>query len=76
MSAERRWREDSATSRVTFCCDCHGNTKCQKQLQHFAVSQVILFLNIYMVIIKCVVTFTREACAALFGAWTGGEDNP
>ncbi len=81
-SAERR-REDRASSReagaafllVTFCCDRHGNTKCQKQIQRFAISQLIRFLIIHTVI-KPVSTFTREARAALFGASTGGEDDP
>ncbi len=57
---------------ITFCCDRHGNTKCLKQIKHFAISQLIRFLNIYTVI-KHVSTFTCEARAALFGAWTGGQ---
>ncbi len=73
-----RWREDCASSReagaafllVMFCCDRHSNTKCQKQMKRFAISQLIRFLNIYM-IIKSV-----DFCTALFGASTGGGDDP
>ncbi len=50
---------------MTFCCDRHGNTKCQKQIQRFAISQLIRFLSIDTVI-KPVSTLTCEACAALF----------
>ncbi len=61
---------------VTFCCDRHSNTKCLKQIKHLAISQLICFLNIYMVIIKHVNTFMHEVLAALFGARIGGEDDP
>ncbi len=74
-SPERR-REDRAPScetgaafLVTFCCDQQGNTKCQKQIKRFAISQLIHYLNIYTVI-KPISTFTR---AALCGTLTGGE---
>ncbi len=80
-SAERR-REDRAGCEagaafllVMFCCDRHGNTKCQKQIKHFAISQLIHFLNVHTVI-KRISTFTCEARATLFGASTGGEDDP
>ncbi len=77
---KRRTKENRASSceaaflLVTFCCDCHSNTKCLKQIQHFAISQLIRFLSIHTVI-KRVSTFTCEARAALFEASTGGEDD-
>ncbi len=81
-SAERRREDRESLCEAgavfllgTFCCDRHGNTKCPKQIKRFAISQRICFLNIYTVI-KRVGTFTCEACAALFGALTGGEDDP
>ncbi len=64
-------REDNASSReaafllVTFCCDWHGNTKCLKQtktnIKTIAISQLMRFLSMYMVINKCVSTFTHKA---------------
>ncbi len=77
-SEGRRSREDKASSReagpafllVMFSCDCHGNTKCQKQIQRFAISQLVCFLDIHMVIFKRVSTFTRKAHATLFALLT------
>ncbi len=55
-----------------FCCDRHSDTKCQKQIKHFVISQLIHFLSIDTVI-KPVSTLTCEARAALCGASTGGQ---